>query len=280
MEAIVVTASNLEKLRAEWSPLDQRGEIEIGVTLWKTRLNGHGMPVHGILSADGSRAGIATNADSSWGEVTGEWPEIKIALDATNLVYLPDCTEVCTRLGCKSLAHHIDCDGDPACAKHAAKSESWVVCSDEIDGRWITRKTADLVEAHLESIGYDKVTIRAPRAGDRVGSFAVKANGDLTDALDAAVREEFRSDLNKAADLAMSGSLAPTRERWTDVTIRDVDGATVSTGDNAVRRMLMARYRHGGSLMGYYLGDDDTNAEGYDGSTAGPSPDEIDWTGL
>lgn len=110
-------------------------------------------------------------------------------------------------------------------------------------------------------------------------SFTILNTSNRQPAITGTLNQTTESDL-KASTFATQVESEQTREHWTDVTIRDVDGRVIPMGDNAERRQLMARYRRNGSLLGYYLGDDDTDAEGYDGSTAGPSVDEIDWAGL
>lgn len=177
MQTIIVTESNLSTLRTEWPALDQRDEIAVGDTLWTCEVQAHA--VHGLLSADGCRAGVADNGDTVWGDVEGELRAEGFAIVTDDGVRLSARGEtLCSYRGCSDLGLEWDADGDHACAEHAAKSEEWVITTDLEGGAWVDAAQAERMERALAELGWD-VTIRAPRGREAEGTHTLRSDGTL-----------------------------------------------------------------------------------------------------
>ena len=98
------------------------------------------------------------------------------AIETTTTTALSTC---CYK-GCNATATDHDCDGDEACALHAAQSERYEIATD-LDpetSTWCTRQIADRVEALLAADGWT-VSIREPRGGEAEGTYPRSSNGDL-----------------------------------------------------------------------------------------------------
>lgn len=82
----------------------------------------------------------------------------------------------CCYKGCERPATDYDCDGDNACAEHAAKSERYVIVADLADGPWLDATSAERAEEILADDGWT-VEIRSPRSGEAEGTYRRTAQG-------------------------------------------------------------------------------------------------------
>jgi hypothetical protein len=70
LDRVIVTAANIDNVRATIGPTDQRAEVEIGDTLTYQRLyqTGRAEPVDVTIYHDKQRVAVARGGDSEWGD--------------------------------------------------------------------------------------------------------------------------------------------------------------------------------------------------------------------
>jgi hypothetical protein len=112
----------------------------------------------------------------------------------------------CVYEGCEARARDVDCDGDAACARHAAQSERWVVLVSSVgrDGDWLDTDEPAAIADAMEADGWD-VEIRTPRGGECEGTYVKGARGDLH----SVASDDRRAEL---LDRACAGALTRVRE--------------------------------------------------------------------
>lgn len=88
-------------------------------------------------------------------------------------------SDACSYDGCSNPANDYDCDGNEACAEHAAKSERYVIVM-QFDEEWcaFTSDEAERVEAIMLERGW-RVEIREPWRGEAEGTYLRRNDGTL-----------------------------------------------------------------------------------------------------
>jgi len=111
----------------------------------------------------------------------------------------------CCYEGCDAHASEYDCDGDLACAFHAAQSERYDVVTD-LDpetSTWCDSEIAERVEKLLRADGWT-VSIRAPRGGEAEGTYRRDSHGLQILGCSIPVPEELTSAVMEAWNRATS----------------------------------------------------------------------------
>jgi hypothetical protein len=81
----------------------------------------------------------------------------------------------CVYEGCDRMATDHDCDGDEACALHAAQSERYTIAVDR-SADWLAPEHYDALAVALSAEGWD-VCVRDPRRDEAPGTYRHDARG-------------------------------------------------------------------------------------------------------
>lgn len=109
----------------------------------------------------------------------------------------------CCYRDCTALSTDLDCDGDEACALHAAKSEVYVEITDLTGGVWLDEASAQRAETILSSEGWD-ITIRAPRShSEAQGTYLVRGGSLQILGHSIPVPEPLQTALREASERAL-----------------------------------------------------------------------------